>query len=235
MHQAYIISFSIGFFGSMHCIGMCGGLVSALGMSRPRIWWTGLTAYQTGRVLTYSLMGVVAGLFGTSLKQLSGLGLLQFALAVVAGLMMIGMGLNLTGWIPDPLARLAARLTRVPALAQKFSHATRSSTLASWFAAGMANGLLPCGLVYAALSLALASGGIWQSASLMTAFGLGTVPAMLLTPAIIRSLTPERRSSLTKGVGVLLVLLGLLTMFRGSNWIGQMHANGTGHTHAAER
>ena len=230
MLQAYLISLSIGFFGSMHCIGMCGGLVTALSMSRPHTWWPGLTAYQAGRVLTYSLMGVAVGLFGVSLKQLSGASQLQLALAVLAGLMMISMGLNMAGWMPDPLARLAARITKGPALAHRFRYAAGNSSLISWFAAGMANGLLPCGLVYAALSLALAVGDILQSATVMTAFGLGTVPAMLMTPVLVRKLTPARRGSMMKFVGILLVMLGFLTLFRGSNWFEHMHGPGMDHS-----
>lgn len=230
MYQAYVITFSIGFFGSMHCIGMCGGLVTALSMSRPATWWPGLTAYQAGRVLTYSLMGLAVGLFGISLKQIGGISQMQLILALLAGLMMITMGLNMAGWMPDPLARLAARITKGTVLARRFSHAARNATPISWFVAGMANGLLPCGLVYAALSLALAAGGIWQSTSLMTAFGLGTVPAMLLTPALVRRLTPDRRGLIMKPIGILLVVLGLVTMFRGSDWLEHMHAGSMDHS-----
>ena len=230
MLEAYTISFSIGFLGSLHCIGMCGGLVSALSLSRPRPWWTGLTAYQAGRILTYSLLGLVVGLFGASLQQLSGISLLQNILAALAGVMMIAMGLNLAGWFPDPFARLAMRITQGSTLASKFRHAASQSTAASWLAAGMANGLLPCGLVYAALSLALATGSVWSSASLMTAFGLGTVPAMLAAPLLVRSLTPAKRGPMMRAVGILLVVLGLLTMVRGSDWMHQLHSGATDHS-----
>ena len=225
MLQTYTISFSIGFLGSLHCIGMCGGLVSALSLSRPRPWWPGLLAYQAGRLLTYSLLGLMVGLFGLSLQQLGSISLLQNGLAALAGLMMLSMGLNLAGMIPDPFARLALRITKGSALARRFSHAARHSTLPAWLAAGMANGLLPCGLVYAALSLALAHSDLWGSASLMAAFGLGTVPAMLLAPVLVSSLSAVKRGRAMKLVGMLLIALGLLTMFRGSDWMQHAHTS----------
>ena len=224
MLQAYIVSFSIGFLGSLHCIGMCGGLVSALSLSRACTWWPGLLAYQAGRLTTYALLGVTVGLFGLSLQQLGSVSLLQNGLAILAGLMMATMGLNLAGLMPDPFARMALRITKGSTLARRFSQAARNSTIFGWLTAGMANGLLPCGLVYAALSLALASSDLRVAASLMVAFGLGTVPAMLLTPVLVSALPAIKRGKAMKIVGILLIALGLLTVFRGSDWLQHAHS-----------
>jgi sulfite exporter TauE/SafE len=216
MLTAYMATFALGFFGSLHCIGMCGGLVSALGMTRSRIWWSGLAAYQAGRLLTYSLLGLAAGLLGISLQQLSGLGQMQFALTLLAGLMMITFGLNLAGLMPDPFLRLTARINAGLGFAGRIKQAASSNARISWFGVGLANGLLPCGLVYAALSLSLASGGTWRPALMMTAFGLGTVPAMMFSPLLVRSLAPGQRGRVMKALGVLIVIFGLFTMSRGA-------------------
>ena len=228
MWSAYMVTFSLGFFGSMHCIGMCGGLVSALSMSHPGIWWSGLAAYQAGRLLTYTLMGLAAGLLGISLQQMGGFGQMQLALTLLAGLMMVTFGLNLAGWIPDPFIRLTARVNAGLGFAGRIKKAAASSAKISWFGVGLANGLLPCGLVYVALSLSLAAGGTWQPALMMAAFGLGTLPAMMLAPVVIRLLAPKQRGLLMKALGILIVLFGLLTMIRGTGWMHALHTGGSG-------
>ncbi len=234
MLTGYMVTFSLGFLGSMHCIGMCGGLVSALSMSRPAIWWSGLAAYQAGRVLTYSLMGLAVGLLGVSLQQLGGFGQIQFVLTFLAGLMMITFGLNIAGWMPDPFVRLAARVNAGLGFAGRIKKAAASSAQISWFGIGLANGLLPCGLVYVALSLGLASGGTWQPSLMMAAFGLGTVPAMMFAPVIVRSLTPENRGLVMKALGILIIIFGLFTMIRGSSWMHALHAGGSDGSHSAQ-
>jgi sulfite exporter TauE/SafE len=234
MLAVYLVTFSLGFFGSMHCIGMCGGLVSALSMSRPRIWWSGLAAYQAGRVLTYSFMGLAVGLLGASLQQSGSFGQIQVVLTILAGLMMITFGLNFAGWMPDPFVRLAARVNAGLGFAGRINKAAASSAQISWFGVGLANGLLPCGLVYVALSLSLASGGTWQPALMMMAFGLGTVPAMMFAPVVVRYLTPENRGLVMKALGILIILFGLVTMIRGTSWMHAMHTGGTAETHTGQ-
>ena len=213
MLTSFGLMLSMGFVGSLHCIGMCGGLVSALSLSRPRIWWGGLLGYQAGRVATYALLGLGAGLLGGAL---SGIELAPRVLAGLAGLVMIAFGLNLAGMAPDPLTRITDRVRRRIGLARLTQLATGQPSLWSWYSMGLANGLLPCGLVYAALSLALAGGGVIQGTTMMAAFGLGTVPAMLLAPAALRGLTPELRGRGMRVAGLLMVLLGVWTMARGA-------------------
>jgi sulfite exporter TauE/SafE len=218
--ESALLMWTMGFLGSLHCIGMCGGLVSALCMSRPKIWWPGLVIYQFGRVTTYSLFGLVAGLFGAALGEIGGWPVLR-ALTVVAGLLMIIFGLNLAGWLPDPLRRVSTLVGErigLAALARKLS---QRASLSSWYVMGLANGLLPCGLVYAALGLALASASAGAAAVMMFSFGLGTFPAMLFAPALLRKLTPELRGGLLRMAGVILVLLGVSTMLRDGAMHGQ--------------
>lgn len=234
MWTAYMVTFSLGFFGSMHCIGMCGGLVSALSMSRPAIWWSGLMAYQAGRVVTYSVMGLAVGLLGIPLQQLGSFGQIQLVLTSLAGLMMVTFGLNLAGWMPDPFVRLAARVNMGLGFAGRIKKAAASSAHYSWFGIGLANGLLPCGLVYVALSLGLASGGTWQPSLMMAAFGLGTIPAMMFAPVVVRSLTPGNRGLVMKILGILIILFGLFTMVRGTSWMHALHTGGTADSHTNE-
>jgi len=140
---------SLGFMGSLHCIGMCGGLISAISMSRPNIYWQGLFVYQIGRITTYAMLGVLLALTGFVLQSMAIDGL-QRLLAIVAGSLMIIFAFNLGGWLPDPLRRLSAWVSRKTGLARLAHSAAAGARSGSWFMLGLANGLLPCGLVYAA-------------------------------------------------------------------------------------
>ncbi len=224
MLESMLLMLSMGLLGSLHCIGMCGGLVSALCLSRPAVWWPGLIIYQLGRVTTYSLFGLVAGLSGAMLGEIGGWPLLR-ALAIVAGLLMIIFGLNLAGWLPDPLRRFTALVSQRIGLATLARRVAQRDSLSGWYLMGLSNGMLPCGLVYAALGFALASASA-GAALLMFCFGLGTIPSMLFAPALLRKLTPELRGNLLRIAGVIVVLLGVMTMLRD----GTMHMqHGAGH------
>ncbi len=218
-----ITSFLVGFLGSMHCVGMCGGLVTTLTMSRPKIWWSGLMSYQLGRIATYTFLGLIAGMIGMAITQVPWFAGMQRILTWIAGILMIIFGLNLAGWLPDPFVKMMAKFTKIIGLTSWIQSATSSRMPMSWFMVGLFNGLLPCGLVYAGLALSLTSGNIALSAAMMFAFGLGTVPAMTLVPVVLKSASPSARGWVLKVAALLLVVLGVLTMIRGSTFMHSMH------------
>jgi len=202
---------TLGFMGSLHCVGMCGGLISAVSMSRPHIWWNGLGIYQAGRITTYSLLGILAGLSGLAL----GAGdLPQRMLAILAGSLMIIFALNLAGWLPDPLRRLSSWASRKTGLATLARNAAAQARAGSWFMLGLANGLLPCGLVYAALSLALAATSAADAGLMMMSFGLGTVPAMMLLPSTLHKMSAKLRQSSLRIAAILIIIMGIVTIMR---------------------
>jgi len=213
--SALLLMLPLGFMGSLHCIGMCGGLVTAVSMSRPDIWWSGLFIYQLGRVTTYALLGLLVGFSGVALSALGG-DLLQRILAILAGALMIVFALNLAGWLPDPLRRFSAWASRKSGLAQLVRQASEHARAGSWFVLGLANGLLPCGLVYAALSLALAAGNAHTATLMMAAFGLGTIPAMMLVPSVLHRMTQVFRTSAMRVAAVMIIAMGIVTIFRSS-------------------
>lgn len=223
MSTLLLTGLAIGFFGSLHCVGMCGGLVSALCMTRPGLWWPGLLAYQGGRIFTYTLLGLVAGLLGMTLSGSSGFSAAQQGLALLAGALMILFALYLAGWLPDPFARLTQRIARGSGLSRWMATAASGQQLRPWLMVGLLNGLLPCGLVYAGLALALTADTALTGGLMMLAFGLGTLPAMTAIPVLLRTVTARRRGQFMKLAAVLLILLGLLTMFRASLHGGHEH------------
>lgn len=219
MTNALLASFSIGFLGSFHCMGMCGGLVASLSSTRKGVWWMGLTAYQLGRITTYTFLGVLTGLVGAVFSELAWFTGIQDVLAILAGTIMLCFGLHIAGFISDPFSKGISRFYAITGLA-KWIHSARNSELpTSWYIVGVINGLLPCGLVYAGLSLSLVSGGVAESMMLMFAFGLGTVPAMMVIPGLLCNASAKGRSWGIKLAATLVICLGIVTMFRGSGWL----------------
>jgi len=215
-----LLMLSMGFMGSLHCIGMCGGLISAVSMSSKQVWWSGLLVYQLGRVSTYATLGLLVGLSGAALNDFGG-DYIQRLLAILAGLLMIAFAMNLAGWLPDPLKQLGAWASRKTGLVQMAMRVSGkkgagNSRATSWYSLGLINGLLPCGLVYAALSMALATGDTGHATLMMFAFGLGTIPAMMFVPSILRGMTPSGRAVSLRIAAVLIILLGLITIYRGN-------------------
>lgn len=148
--------------GAPHCAGMCGGFAAA---SAPRP--TDLAAWTAGRVLTYTALGALAGGAGAALP---GPGWIAQAVSAVLLVWFAGRLAGLFPSLPLPagrLTRLGGRLLRQPGLAARFGF-------------GVVNGLLPCGLVYAALALPVASGSAARGALAMAVFGLGTAPGLAL-------------------------------------------------------
>ena len=144
-----------GLVGSPHCLGMCGSFALACG---GRVAHT--AAWHAGRILTYAGLGVLAGLVGHSVP-----GPTWVATAVSATLV-VWFAAGLAGLVPEPALR-------IPGLTRLATRAASRGDLGSRFLFGMATGLLPCGLVYATLGIAVASGDPLTGGLAMAAFGPG--------------------------------------------------------------
>ncbi len=171
--------FLVGLLGGAHCVGMCGGIVGALSMGVGARLSLHL-AYNAGRIVSYVLAGGLVGALGEATAALSGQLPVRLILFLLANLMLVALGLYLMG-MTRVLAlseRAGQRLWRhVQPLSKRFLPAR---TIVQAFPLGLLWGWLPCGLVYSALATAMASGSPWQGAGLMLAFGLGTLPNLLL-------------------------------------------------------
>ena len=170
-------AFILGLVGSLHCVGMCGPLALAVpvvagqrALSR--------AIYHAGRIATYAAVGALAGLAGESLR-LAGW---QQGLSIALGLLLLA-GLAFHWSRP-----MTAGLHRLKSI---FGSLLRRRSFGALFALGLANGLLPCGLVYVAAAAAAATGHLTQAAGCMAAFGAGTLPAMLAVPWLGSHLAPR--------------------------------------------
>lgn len=198
----------LGLVGGLHCAGMCGPLMIALpGVGdSPGRFFAGRVVYQLGRIATYTVLGLVAGLVGRSLA-LAGVQRwvsLSLGALMLASVFFLPKGLDLPWLAPrfGALQRLMARLIR-------------QRTFSALLGLGALNGLLPCGLVYAACAGAAATGTWWAGAEYMLAFGFGTLPMMLGMSLSGRILPPWVRLRLRHLVPISVGIVGCLLILRG--------------------
>lgn len=203
----------VGFFGGVHCVGMCGGIVGALTLGLPEPVrgsaagaWPFHIAYNLGRISSYTLAGALAGGLGAGLLQLTELRQAQLVLQVFAAVFMAALGLYLGGWWSGlrHVEQLGGTVwRRIEPLGRGLLPV---ATPARAFMLGLLWGWLPCGLVYSVLIWALSAGGAWEGAQLMLAFGLGTLPNLLLMGVLAAKLAAFVRQPWPRRVAGGLVL-----------------------------
>lgn len=183
---SYFSAFLVGLMSGVHCIGMCGGIVSAISMSRQQqvqssmgVYIRWLLAYNTGRLISYTLAGALMGGVGWIVSYWSAIRELQLGLQLFAAIIMILLGLYISGWwmILVHVEKMGAMLWRYLEPLGKNFLPLKNQRQALML--GLFWGWLPCGLVYSVLIWAIASGSFWEGALLMLFFGLGTLPNLL--------------------------------------------------------
>lgn len=207
-----VLAFTLGLFGSLHCVGMCGPIALLIPLQRQHKGFRSLQlgAYFIGKTLAYTLMGLLFGLVGEGIFIAE----YQQEFSIFAGLLMILMGLfsllhlRVKG-LGNPLLKGFSLLKN--ALGKQLSKKTLTSSLSI----GFLNGFLPCGLVYTALFGALAMGNWWGSMIYMTAFGVGTIPLMLLLILLGDFLPLALRRRLNQWLPLVVILVGILFILRG--------------------
>lgn len=220
--SGFIALFLVGLLGGTHCVGMCGGIVGALSMGAPARWSMHF-AYNAGRIVSYAAAGALAGALGAASLGLDGALPIRFLLYFLANLMLVALGLYLIG-VTRALAfseRFGQHLwRRIQPLTRRFLPAR---SMAQAFPLGLLWGWLPCGLVYSALTSALTAGSPGRGALLMLAFGLGTLPNLLLAGIVLGRLNEfVRRPAVRLFSGLLVLgfgLYGLFGLMRLLHWI----------------
>lgn len=204
-----VSAFLMGLFGGVHCVTMCGGVVSVLCGATPR---DGKYAalYNLGRVGSYTLLGLLFGALGTLSTGLFPLDGIRLALRALAAVCMLLVGLHLAGFA-SPVKRLeaiGAPVWRLISPAAKRLLPVRSA--GSAIAVGALWGLMPCGLIYAALALATSAGSPLYGAATMAAFGAATLPVMLAMGAAAQTIARWlARGWVRRAAGVVVLGFGL--------------------------
>ena len=210
MNEIQLISaFSLGLAGAGHCLGMCGGIASALSLGGSGGPATTLS-YHAGRLCSYTMLGGLLGFASASID----ISIWMVALRYIAGLLLIAMGLYIGNWwlgmavLEKAGAQLWQPIQRISSRWLPIKHPRQALAL------GLTWGLMPCGLIYSSLAWATAAGNGVNSALLMFVFGLGTLPAMLATSfGANRVQHYLRLRGLKTIIAVLLILSGLWTLY----------------------
>lgn len=218
MTAAIAMAFVTGLLGSFgHCAAMCGPLVGSFALaSAPlgaRRALAGQLAYHAGRVTTYAAVGAVMGLTGSFVNVAGRVAGIQQAVAVLAGVLMVLLGLGAAG-LSTALKRLEARASgKVIGLVRGLLEGGGPSRL---YPTGLALGLLPCGLSWTAFLGAAGTGSLPGGLLLALAFGLGTTPALLLVGVAGGAVGLRARQVLVRAGGALVALLGVVFVLRGA-------------------
>jgi sulfite exporter TauE/SafE len=226
--------FMVGLLGSVHCAGMCGGIVSAFSVtparafpvavitlrSAPSAALMRVLAYNSGRIASYATAGAIAGGLAGAARAFAGLAVIESAGYWLANLMLVALGLYLMdAW--RGLARLEQlgrsvwrRIEPAPALLLPLDSPLKLVAMGALW------GWLPCGMVYSVLLTAMMAGSALSGAAVMLAFGLGTLPMLLsmgMLGAQLRGWIQRRPVRVASG---LLVLgFGLLGIVRAAGGI----------------
>jgi len=208
----YISALLLGLFGSLHCAGMCGPIALSIPLSNKKFStkFTGAFIYNAGRILTYSLLGLLFGLMGSGLAMFG----FQKIVSVFAGVFMLAAGVYLA-FVGNFAILEKLNIFNRPVIRKFWSKLFSQRSFLSLFMIGIFNGLLPCGLVYLALSGALYTGNIYQGTLYMFCFGIGTVPMLLTIVLAGNYLSAKFRAKLYKIVPYYIILIGLLMILRG--------------------
>ena len=230
------VAFLAGFFGSGHCLGMCGPVV-VLFESQPAgdaNWAAAIrrVAYNTGRLLFYVLLGAIAGAAGLVLTKIAGVDAGLSVLRVLAAVLVIALGLNLVfklrvlSYLETGGSVLWRRLSPLARHVLPMNNPPRA------LAAGFLWGALPCGLVYSAVAVAATSGTAAGGALVMLSFWLGTLPALLLAGASAQKLSQwSKQPVLRRLTGATLVLVGAFALAMPYLHMGGHGGDDGGHQH----
>lgn len=218
---SYWLAFMTGLLGSGHCLGMCGGLVSGFFMrlGAKGIW--PYLAYHGARVGLYTLVGLVAAALGAVLVSTGQIGRLQGGLQIVAGLVVILLGLDLLGVSP---VRNSLGFAPIAWLRRQFALAAQKGPVVGALIGGAINGLMPCSMTMAMAVKATTAPSVLEGGLLMLAFGAGTLPSMLSASFLFGKLGPRLRGWLLKGAALFVIALGLSTLWQGIRFYGIMNS-----------
>lgn len=209
--QMIIAGFILGTVSSFHCVGMCGPIALSLPVhylpTKQKAF--GIFLYNTGRVSVYALLGLLFGFVGRQVY----LGGLQKGFSIVLGSLLLVILLQSLfnkklfsdKWLQKPTRKLQGFMMKY----------MQQKKLYGLFLLGAANGLLPCGMVYFAITGAMAAGSVTGGVLFMAAFGAGTFPAMFALTFFGSMISLQARNMMKKAVPFVMLTMGVLLILRG--------------------
>ncbi|MFV0530539.1 MAG: sulfite exporter TauE/SafE family protein [Flavobacteriales bacterium] len=204
----------LGLGGSLHCLGMCGPIAFTLSIDKRyknKLLIQNLL-YQTGRIVTYSVLGIFSGLVGKSFNIIG----LQGKISIITGILLIisvlfSLEKIQTTFLFTPINKGVIKLKT------KLSHYIKRSNYSSFMIIGLLNGLLPCGMVYTALTASIVAGSVLNSSFFMLLFGVGTIPLMFSAVLIGNYAGMNWRHKIERILPFIVIFVGILFIWRGIN------------------
>ncbi len=220
----YAIFFTTGLaVGFGHCIGMCGPIVVSLslGLKGKNLFLPHLF-YNSGRVITYTVLGGVMGATGSFTLVAAHIEGIQKGAMIFTGIMIIIMGLAMSGWIPLKHV-VGSYYNSNGFVAKGFKRLSQSKSTVAYFPVGLLLGLLPCGPVYTALLAAAGVGmnaagslqGIIKGMAVMLFFGVGTIPALFLVAKLVDMGWLKKREIIYRIGAALMITVGIYLIVKG--------------------
>lgn len=233
MEITFISAFFVGLFSTLHCVGMCGGIIGALTVSLPEHVRNNrwklipyISSYNFGRITSYTFAGALVGGLGDQITVLAP----QFGhlvLQLFAAVLMLGIGLYLAGWFPafSRIEHLGKPVwKKLEPISQKLIPVKSPSHA---FLFGVVWGWLPCGLVYTALIWSGTAGNAKDGALLMLAFGAGTLPTVMIAGILTGWFARLSRSAYIRPIiGLTVIAMALVT-----GYLALQHAGILGMSH----
>lgn len=204
-----IAALTLGFISNFHCIGMCGPIALALPVNSnvPLIKTIKIMSYNMGRVTTYGLLGLLFGIIGKSFVMVG----LQHWLSIFSGIFI------LLFFLVPKIFNNGKAYQLISFLKNKMGYFLKKKGTGSLYLLGVLNGLLPCGLVYLAVAVAITLGNPLYSSLYMMFFGLATIPSMFIISYTANTLTAKKRSIIKKISPALTITVALILILRGLN------------------
>jgi len=243
MFVTFIIAFNLGLFSTMHCVGMCGGILTALmlGRSNDATQKTKLNifhrsvAYNLGRISSYTIAGLIVGFLGSQFVESSQNNNAHLILQCIAALVLFGLAMNILGYAPINKFTESIGMKLWMRIQPLGKYLYPIDTLWRALLFGMLWGWLPCGLVYSALLLSLSAGTVIDGMFTMLFFGLGTLPGMLTTGYFSDYLNRLKKNVKFRWVTAILMILIAISLPVSTLYFSNHHNHtdsaGTSHHH----
>jgi sulfite exporter TauE/SafE len=214
--------FFLGLSGTGHCIGMCGPLVFAFPGKTGKL--SAHLCYHAGRLTTYTMVGIGLGSIGLAVAKLSvaagfdyltTITRIQVLFSLLAGAFLLIFGLGQLGLTRQPALITVATPDKIPGYRYLVRSAFLKSNPALMALTGLFMGFLPCGLSYAAFSKALTASRPMEGGALLLAFGIGTLPGLLLVGTGASVLSRRYRQHFDIFSGILMIAMAVSLLVDG--------------------
>jgi sulfite exporter TauE/SafE len=216
------MAFVTGLLGTGHCIGMCGGLVSALSLSEigQKGGWAFHLLYNSGRITTYTFIGALVGWLGSALAYTDRFKMVTRLLLMGSDLFIILVGLGTAGlftWLNAAKLDFPAPMS---VMTRAVSGLRRLPPILAALPLGLLFGFLPCGYLYAVAITAAQSASVATAALMLLAFGIGTAPSLLLFGGAAHWLSGRARTWMLRLAGMVVAGMGVINLFKHLRMMG---------------